>query len=216
MDAGDLQFGSPRPPNAWHWAVSAGLKAGSTLRSVGGTNAAAQRTLGSTLDRRRVLVGLALALIAVLAVRLVVDRLVLPPDRFRPNPPGVEGSIVEVPMPGDTLVFQVAHNDSGVRPTNIELVVADGSSVAAATVVACRMPEGAGRIGALVNVLLDEWCDLADPTKVEVDGDQTYLLAVVQPLTSGRIVIDGVRVTHARGPFHRTEHTGETMEITVG
>lgn len=162
------------------------------------------------------LVALALAVVAVLAVRLFVDRLVLPPDRFRTNPPGIEGSLVEVPTPGDTLVYQVAHNDTGVRPTNIELVAADGSSVAAATVVACQTAEGAGRIGALVNVSLGEWCDVADPTQVEVDGDQTYLLAIVQPLTSGRIVIDGVRVTHARGPFHRTEHTGETVEITVG
>ena len=145
-----------------------------------------------------------------------LPRRALPPDRFRPNPAGIEGSLLEMPKPGDTLAFQVAHNDKGVRPTDIELVIADGSSVASATVVACRRVDGAGGIGALVNVSLDEWCDLADPTQVEVDGDQTYLLAVVQPLTSGRIVIDGVRVTHARGPFHRTEQTGETVEITVG
>lgn len=171
---------------------------------------------GSARDRRRVLVAVVLVVVAVLAVRLFVDRVVLPPDRFRPNPAGIEGSLLEMPKPGDTLAFQVAHNDKGVRPTDIELVIADGSSVASATVVACRRVDGAGGIGALVNVSLDEWCDLADPTQAEVDGDKTYLLAVVQPLTSGRIVIDGVRVTHARGPFHRTEHTGETVEITVG
>ena len=113
----------------------------------------------------------------------------------------------------------MSYPDDTVTLDDAELIVNPGSSLAAIELVACQRRDGSPPLGSVFgSEQLTQHCEtVRRPTEVEVGGPitghETYLLAVVQPLEPGRILIEGLEVTHSRGLLHRTERTGDTVEI---
>lgn len=145
-----------------------------------------------------------------------IDLDVRPSDSFGAGF-GEVGIVAPVSV-GDTLIASVASADRTVAIDSAELVIADDSAAAAVELVACQRREGSPIVGSAIGETLSSFCEaVLKPAGVSVggpvDGRETYLLAVVQPLQPGRVIVEGVRVTHSRGPFHRTERTGGAIEV---
>lgn len=173
-------------------------------------------TTGSAALRRRVV----LALVGVLALAAATTwgaEAVRPPERFDPREPGGVG--MSGPMPVDsTMLVGIAYSDHPVDLDEATVVVDESSAQAAIALVACSRRDGAPGLGGAADRPLSGYCRSVDrPTDVPVggptDGTEMYLVAVVRPLEPGRIYLDGVEVTHSRGPFSRTERAGVGVEL---
>lgn len=143
---------------------------------------------------------------------------VRPADHFGPSPGGHPTMFLRADV-GDTVTALMTETDEPVHLDEIQPVFADGSAFAAVELVACRRREGAPTPGAVVGEPLSNYCgSVHRPTDLAIGSNadgEVLIVAVVQPLEAGTVFIDGVRVTHSRGPFHRTEHTGAGLEIDV-
>jgi len=146
---------------------------------------------------------------------------VRPPDLFGPGFGDDATLIVGSMAVGETLLVGMSSPAQAVSLDDAELFVDSTSAVAAVQLVACQRREGSSALGSTLGfVELTKYCEAVhQPTDVEVggpsNGQETYLLAVVQPLEAGRIFLEGVEVTHSRGPLHRTERTGVSVEIVA-
>lgn len=160
------------------------------------------------------------ALLVVAGVPSRAIDAVRPPDLFGPGF-GDATLIVGSMAVGETLLVGMSSPAQAVTLDDVELVVDSTSAVVAVQLVACQRREGSSALGSTLGFAeLTEYCEAVhQPTDVEVggpiDGQETYLLAVVQPLEAGRIVLEGMEVTHSRGPLHRTERTGVAAEIVA-
>lgn len=146
---------------------------------------------------------------------------VRPPDLFGPGFGDDATLIVGSMTVGETLLVGMSSPAQAVALDDVEVVVDSASAVAAVQLLACQRREGSPALGStLGSAELAMYCEaLYQPTDVEVggpvNGQEMYLLAVVQPLEAGRILLEGMEVTHSRGPLHRTERTGVAVEIVA-
>lgn len=174
---------------------------------------------GTSGRPRRILLAVVAAVLLGVGAAWGADA-VRPPDRFLPHEPGVAS--LSGPMPVDgTMLVGMAYADHEVDLDEAAVVVDRSSAQAAIALVACTRRHGAPALGSANDRPLSVYCRSVDgPTDVPVggptNGSQTYLVAVVRPLEPGRIFIDGITVTHARGPFHRTERAGLGVELFAG
>jgi len=203
----DPAFGAPR-------------RAVSYRTSMAETMADAQTTRRDAIRR---LLTVAAVLVTLLILTGVPGRAVdaiRPPDLFRPGFGVVGTSIPSMPV-GETLLVRMSNPDEAVTLEDAKLIVDPDSALSAVQLVACQRREGRSALGSTVGSKeLTQYCETVHrPTEVEVGGPttghETYLLAVVQPLEPGRILIEGLEVTHSRGPLHRTERTGDSVEIVA-
>lgn len=140
-----------------------------------------------------------------------------PADRFPESPGGLATITFHEVAVGDTALVVMAYADGPVRLEDVEPVIGEDAALVTVEVLACRaQPEGP-HVGGTLNDDLRTYCtDVHRPTEVELGGeDDVYLVALIRALEPGVAYVDGIRVTHARGPFHRTEHTGQGVELNV-
>ena len=146
---------------------------------------------------------------------------VRPPDLFRPGFGGAATTSVSSMPVGETLLVGMSNPDRAVTLDDAKVIVDPDSAVSAVELLACQRRDGSPTLGSVLGAAeLSHYCEnVYRPTEVEVGGPitghETYLLAVVQPLEPGRIRIEGLEVTHSRGPLHRTERTGSTVEVVA-
>ena len=157
------------------------------------------------------------ALLAATGVVGGIVNSIRPPDRFPPDS-GAPGTTFHAVAVGDTAFAYIASPDAPVRLDDAELILDDRSVAAAIDLLACqrgdRSPVGSGVGATNIRTFCESIQRPAGQTLDKlVDGGETYLLAVITPLEPGRVLVKGVRVTHSRGPFHRTERTGQTIEV---
>ncbi|WP_436796045.1 hypothetical protein [Actinospongicola halichondriae] len=146
-----------------------------------------------------------------------LDGVIFPDDRF----PAVGSSLEFEPISvGDSVTVGTSlFPDTTTTLDEVRPVLGEGSAEVSVRIVACSGEEAMAIDGggSALGSSLDRCDDIApvSGTTITASGERPGILAVITPLESGRVVIEGFEVTHSRGPFDRTETSGVRVELPV-